>query len=310
MGVLEKLRARLNRAGLRPSTRRGQNFLLDFNQLRFIVETAALEAKDVVLEVGPGTGFLTRRLALTGSLVLAVELDRGLLPLAQEETSGLPNVMYLQGDILARKNAINPEVLEKIRELAAIKRTMLADAGGSTAGEAEQPVLKCVSNLPYSAGTPFVMNLLCSDLPWQTGVFLLQKEVAERMTALPGGKDYGALSIAATLAAAATIERIVTPHAFWPRPNVDSAIILMKFLPLEKRTALPWKGIKRIAAAVFGSRRKILRNALKGVYQKREPEEILAQLAIDPTSRGESMTPQQFAALGAIWQEDNSEQTR
>ncbi|MCC8181042.1 MAG: hypothetical protein LIP23_09065, partial [Planctomycetes bacterium] len=99
MGLYQKLRGRLDRAGIRPSTRRGQNFLLDNNLLGFIADAGRLSPRDVVLEVGPGSGFLTRKLALSGALVLAVELDHGLLPVAEEETRGLPNVYYLQGDI-------------------------------------------------------------------------------------------------------------------------------------------------------------------------------------------------------------------
>lgn len=302
MGILEKLRARMNRAGLKPSQRRGQNFLLDNNQLRFIAETGWLGPDDVTLEVGPGSGFLTRYIAKSGSIVLAVELDRGLLPLAQEETKNLPNVFFMQGDILAGKNAINPEVLQKLDEMLTLKRSMLADEAAKSGQPQREAVLKCVSNLPYSAGTPFVMNLLSSPMPWKTGVFLLQKEVAERIGAAPGGKAYGALSIGAGLAATTSIERIVPPRCFWPRPNVESAVIKMEFLPMEERLALPWKGIKRIATAVFGSRRKTLRNALKGVFADSSPDDILAQCNIDPGCRGETMTPGQFKMLGEIWE--------
>ena len=215
MGIYKKLRARLNRAGIRPSTRRGQNFLLDSNMLYFIAQTGGLGPGDVVLEVGPGSGFLTRRLPLSGALVLGVELDHGLLPVAQEETAGLPNVFYMQGDILAGKNHINPAVVERLRELLALKAKGLA-----ATPEGSEPVLKSVSNLPYSAGTPFVMNALSSPLPWAVGVFLLQQEVAERIVAPPGGKNYGALSIAAGLGATTPTARCVGPRPFWPRPNV------------------------------------------------------------------------------------------
>ncbi len=237
MSMYAKLRARLDRAGIRPSTRRGQNFLLDSNQLRFIAESGNLTPNDVVLEVGPGSGFLTRRLALSGAIVLGVELDHGLLPVAQEETAGLPNVFYLRADILEGKNKLNPGVAAKLRELLALK---------------EHPVLKSVSNLPYSAGTPFIMNALASDLPWHTGIFLLQTEVAERIVAAPGGKNYGAISIAAGLAAETFIEREVSPKCFWPRPNVDSSVIRVVFRPVEERLALPWAQLRAVTNAVFG----------------------------------------------------------
>ena len=290
MSIYEKLRARLDRAGIRPSTRRGQNFLLDTNQLRFIAETGELTPNDVVLEVGPGTGFLTRQLARNGSLVLAVELDYGLLPLAEEETAGFPNVFYLQGDILAGKNRINPDAITRLKELLALKAKTPSPDGG-------EPGLKCVSNLPYSAGTPLVMNLLSSPLPWRLGVFLLQREVAERLIAPPGGKDYGALSIAASLASETTIERLVTPRAFWPRPKVESAVVRMAFRPTAERLALPWIGIRAVTNAVFGSRRKILKNALKGLFPDGDAGEMLSRLEIDPESRGECLEPKTFLAI-------------
>ncbi len=291
MGIYEKLRARLDQAGIRPSTRRGQNFLLDGNQLQFIADCARLGPGDVVLEVGPGSGLLTRRLARGGGLVLGVELDHGLLPVAQEETAGFPNVFYLRADILDGKNRINPEVLARLEELLALKEKERA------AGQAADGSLKCVSNLPYSAGTPFVMNLLSSHLPWSVGVFLLQLEVGERLIAPPGGKDYGALSIMAGLAARTTIERVVTPRAFWPRPKVDSAVVRMEFLPLAERGALPWPELRAVANAVFGSRRKILKNALKGLAGDRDAGELLRGIGLDPECRGETLSPEDFLRL-------------
>lgn len=291
MSIYQKLRARLNRAGIRPSTRRGQNFLLDSNPLRFIAETGQLSPRDVVLEVGPGSGFLTRRLALFGCLVLGVELDYGLLPLAQEETAGLPNVFYLQGDILAGKNRINPDVTARLEELLALKAKALAEEGGG------EPVLKSVSNLPYSAGTPFVMNTLSSPLPWDVGIFLLQQEVAERIIAPPGGKNFGALSIAAALGSTTTIERVVGPKSFWPRPNVESAVIKMTFKPVAERLALPWPEIRAVTNAVFGSRRKILKNALKGLFPDTDIGAMLAEMGLDPEDRGERLPPEQFLAI-------------
>lgn len=302
MSILRKLRARLDRLGLKPSVRRGQNFLLDQNQLAFIVETARPGPNDVVLEVGPGSGFLTRRLAKTGALVLAVEIDKGLLPLAAEETKGLPNVIYHLGDILAGKNALNPEAMDRLAELLTLKREQPGAAESPS-----EPVLKSVSNLPYSAGTPFIMNLLTSPLPWTTGVFLLQKEVAERLGAAPGGKEYGAISIGAALAGTATLERIVPPGAFWPRPKVDSAVVRMEFLPAGERAEIPWRGIRRIASAVFSARRKILKNALKGVFRDRDAADVLKEAELDPECRGETLTPHEFARLGGMWMANGGE---
>lgn len=297
MGIYHKLRKRLDRAGIRPSTRRGQNFLLDSNQLGFIVDSAGVKPEDVVLEVGPGTGFLTRQLAKTGCLVLAVELDHGLLPLAREETQSFPNVIYLQGDILSGKNHVNPEVLAKLDELLRLKSGMVGQGGDI------RPGLKCVSNLPYSAGTPFTMNLLNSPLPWQTGVFLLQLEVAERMVAPPGGGQFGTLSISCALAARTEILRVVSPRCFWPSPKVDSAVVKLDFLSVGERLAIPWEALRRITNAVFGSRRKILRNALKGLDLQGNVDNRLSEWGIAPDCRGETLTPHQFLQL-AVWLRD------
>ncbi len=145
MGVYERLRRQLDRAGVRPSTRRGQNFLLDNNQLGFIADTGRLSPFDVILEVGPGTGLLTKYLARSGALVLAVELDYGLLPIAREETEKYPNVFYIEGDILAGKNRINPDVTARLEELVKVKADLLRAEVGE---EKAIPRLKCVSNLP------------------------------------------------------------------------------------------------------------------------------------------------------------------
>lgn len=294
MGMYERLRSRLDAAGLRPSTRRGQNFLLDGNLLAFIADSAGLTARDVVLEVGPGSGFLTRRLALSGALVLAVELDHGLVKVAREETEGLPNVFYMEDDILAGKNRLNPAVMAKVEEMLAVMRSNPPAGVDPAAGE---PELKSVSNLPYSAGTPFVMNLFASPLPWRTGVFLLQSEVAERLIAEPGGEQYGAISIAAALAAKCEIVRAVHPRAFWPRPKVESSIIRVEFKPAAERLALPWVNLRKVVSAVFGSRRKILKNALKGIVPEDALEAALAEAGAAPDCRGETLAPEQFLRL-------------
>ena len=141
------------------------------------------------------------------------------------------------------------------------------------------------------------MNALASDLPWHTGVFLLQTEVAERIAAAPGGKNYGAISIAAGLAATTTVEREVGAKCFWPRPNVESSVIKMLFRPQAERAALPWIGLRAVTNAVFGSRRKILKNALKGLFPEGNIGEILEELGLDPECRGETLRPEEFLRI-------------
>ncbi len=275
----EKLMALFERHGMSPRIRWGQNFLLDKNQVNFIARTGMANNEDIILEVGPGTGFLSKELAKTGATLLAVELDHGMAGLVGAEMKGFPNFYLMEADILASKSEINPEVLNRLRE-------MYEARGGN---------LKCISNLPYSAGTPFSANIYESDLPWHSGVYLLQLEVTERMVAKPGSKNYGSLSIKTALGAKkAKIERKVPPQVFWPRPKVDSGVIRIEFKPLEERMAIPWSDLRRVCVSVFNSRRKSIRNALKGLIDKKDVLTFLGDLEIDPEIRGQKLTPEQF----------------
>lgn len=270
-------------AGMRPATARGQNFLLDKNQVNLIARLGDPGPDDLVLEVGPGTGFLSEVLAPSGCTVLGVDVDRKLLQIASKTTKDFPNVILMQADILKNKNEINPAVVEKVEEL-------LKARGPGT-------VLKSISNLPYSAGTPFVANLFSSPLPWKIGIFMLQLEVAKRITAAPDSSAYGSLSISAAFAGKAKLVRKVPPQVFWPRPKVDSAIVSIEFLSPEERLKHPWKHLRKVTSAVFCSRRKTLKNALKGCFEKDRIPEVMTELDLDPSSRGSEMTPEQFMAL-------------
>lgn len=282
---LARLRTLFEERGIRPRPRRGQNFLLDRNQVSFIARAGDPSSEDVVLEVGPGTGFLTTELAASGCRLLAVEIDAALAAIVREETAAYPGVEVMETDVLANKNRIAPAVTER---LAAILDA--APAPGR---------LLCISNLPYSAGTPFVANLASSPLPWAEGIFLLQYEVAARMLAAPGTKDYGGLAITTALAGAAEILRKVPPQVFWPRPRVASAVVHVTYRPPEERSAYPWRPLRRVTSAVFGARRKTLRNALKGVLPKEAggAERLLAEAGLDPDGRGEALAPAVFVDL-------------
>ncbi|MDR1535968.1 MAG: 16S rRNA (adenine(1518)-N(6)/adenine(1519)-N(6))-dimethyltransferase RsmA [Planctomycetota bacterium] len=288
MGIRRELRGKLDRAGIRPSTRRGQNFLIDSRYLDFISGAAELSPADVVLEVGPGTGLLTRRLAASGCRLLAVELDRGLFRMAREETASFPNVRLIQGDILAGKRRLNPEIEIELGRL-------LAEAAGER--QPDSASLKCVSNLPYSSGAAFIMNLLSSPLPWRSGTFLLQREAAERLIARPEEDNYGALSVRTALAARARVERLVPPAAFWPVPKVESAILRLEPYPAPERLSLPRECLDTLLKAVFGARRKTLKNAIKNLTPPGEEAENLEKAGFDPRARGERLTPEEFLAL-------------
>ncbi len=275
----EKLMALFERHGMSPRVRWGQNFLLDKNQVNFIARTGEVSEQDLILEVGPGTGFLSKELARAGATILAVELDHGMAGLVADEMKDFPNFFLMEADILARKAEINPEVLDRLREMHKLR-------GGN---------LKCISNLPYSAGTPFSANIYESDLPWHSGVYLLQLEVTERMIAKPGSANYGSLAIKTAIGAKkAKIERKVPPQVFWPRPNVESGVIRIEFKPVEERMAIPWINLRRVCVAVFNSRRKSIRNSLKGLIRKDDVLKFLADAGIDPEIRGQKLLPEQF----------------
>ncbi|MBN2712241.1 MAG: ribosomal RNA small subunit methyltransferase A [Planctomycetes bacterium] len=280
---LDQLKDMFERHGIRPSIRRGQNFLLDKNQVSYIARVGDLGLDDIVLEVGPGTGFLSKEIIQYGCRLFCVELDNKLADLVKEEMAEHSNFELMKADILAGKNNVNPAVLERVREL-------VLEHGGN-------PRLKTVSNLPYSAGTPFVMNLFHSDLPWVKAVFLIQLEVGERMTAKPGSPDYGTLSIACTLGGNTTIERKVPPQVFWPRPKVASAVVSIEFNSLEERMKIPWRALRRITSAIFSSRRKLLRNSLKGVFPGDSLDEAIEGVGLDPQGRGELLLPEEFLRL-------------
>src|SRR6185295_11188486 len=196
---------RFKNVGIQPNNRHGQNFLIDLNLQRLIVDSANLDARDVVLEVGTGTGSLTALIAERAAAVVSVELDPQLHQLASEELYGFQNVTLLKQDALKNKNNFDPRVLEALHQRL---------------DEHRHSRLKLVANLPYSIATPVVSNLLASSRPPASMTVTIQKEVADRLTARPSTKDYGALSIWIQCQCRAQVLRTLPPSVFWPRPKV------------------------------------------------------------------------------------------
>ena len=209
--TLSEIKAALASRGLRPKHALGQNFLHDGNHLRAIVEAAEVGPGDRVLEVGPGTGTLTGALLDAGAEVVAVELDAGLAGLVRERFGGSPGFTLVEGDCLDGKHGLNAEMLDRL------------DSGDDTAAP---PTFKLVANLPYQAASPLLANLAgLPGRPVTTAVVMLQKEVADRLAAEPGGRAYGALGV--LLQAGHAIERLAVLPAscFWPQPKVASAVV-------------------------------------------------------------------------------------
>lgn len=269
---------RFEQAGISPKTRHGQNFLIDLNLLDLLFETAQIGPRDVVLEVGTGTGSLTARLAASAAAVVSVELDPQMHQLASEELLDFENVLLMRRDALKNKNHLNPDVLSAVRErLAAVP----------------EACFKLAANLPYNIATPIITNLLACETPPETMTVTIQKELADRMVARPSTKDYGALSVWVQSQCEAEIVRLMPPTAFWPRPKVTSAIVHIR-LRRDWRERIPdLNFFHTFARSMFFHRRKFLRSVIlsgyKGRLDKPQVDAIMAELGFGETTRAEQL---------------------
>lgn len=260
----------LHRFKLRADKKLGQNFLIDESVVRRIVEAAELTPEDTVLEVGPGIGTLTQGLAESGASVVAVELDKRLLPVLDVTLEGYDNVRIVNGDIL------QVDIMEQV----------------------QKPDFKCCANLPYYITTPIIFAILEKRLPMERLVVMVQKEVAERMAAKPGSKDYGALSVAIQYFTEPEIAFIVPPSSFIPAPSVDSAVIVCKRRSTPPVEVCDENLFFRVVKAAFSLRRKMLSNSLKNMGIKGEQVSKWLELAgVDGKRRAETLSLEDFAAL-------------
>lgn len=258
----------------------GQNFLIDGNILDKIIESAQITKEDCVVEIGPGIGTMTQYLAEAAKEVIAVEIDKFLIPILEDTLSGYDNVTVLNEDIL--KVDMNKLVREKNQS---------------------RPI-KVVANLPYYITTPIIMGLFESKVPLHSITIMVQKEVADRMQVGPGTKDYGALSLAVQFYARPTIVANVPPTCFMPQPKVGSAVIcLAKYEkpPVQVENELFFFKIIR---ASFNQRRKTLVNGIQNASNLQVTKEMvmaaLLEMELSPTIRGEALTLEQFARISNI----------
>lgn len=255
----------------------GQNFLIDSNILNKIVQSAEVTKEDCVLEIGPGIGTMTQYLAEAAREVVAVEIDKNLIPILKDTLSAYDNVTVINEDIL--KVDLNQIVQDK--------------NGG-------RPI-KVVANLPYYITTPIIMGLFENHVPLKSITIMVQKEVADRMQVGPGTKDYGALSLAVQYYAKPEIITRVPASCFMPRPNVDSTVIRLERYEEPPVSVKDEKYLFAVIRASFNQRRKTLANGLTNAgnlgVNRQLVEEALTQMGLSATARGEALTLSQFAEL-------------
>jgi len=265
------------RHGIHPRWKLGQNFLIDLNIIEFIVREAELTCRDVVLEVGPGTGGMTTFMAREAGHVISVELDHNLYQLAQAATQPFQNVTLLNQDALRNKNHLAENVLEIVsRELA-----MDPDRQ-----------LKLVANLPYSVATPVISNLLATDFPLALMVVTIQYELGERMQAVPGSADYGALSVWLQSQCEVRILKKLPPSVFWPRPKVDSAVVKITPNIIARNRIHDRAFFHEYIRRVFLHRRKLLRGVLATMFPELDRSTIgtiLSRQHLSESARAEEL---------------------
>ncbi len=276
--TLTYLQRRFAEVGIRPRTQHGQNFLIDHNLLRVLVDAADVGPQDVVLEVGTGTGALTMLVARSAAHVVSVEIDPQLAQLAREELQGFANVTLLQQDALRTKNRLDDAVLAAVAAQRAVD---------------PQRRFKLVANLPYNVATPVLTNLLALDDPPVSMTVTIQKEVADRILARPSTKDYGALSVWVQCQCTARVVRTLPPEVFWPRPKVASAIVHITLDPQRRAAIADREYFHQFVRAVFLHRRKYLRSAVRstlpGPPSTQQIDAALHEAGIDGSSRAEQL---------------------
>ncbi|MCI1974701.1 MAG: 16S rRNA (adenine(1518)-N(6)/adenine(1519)-N(6))-dimethyltransferase RsmA [Limosilactobacillus sp.] len=281
IGNRKETRSILNEYGIHAKKGFGQNFLTDPEILHRIVDAAEVTSEDNVIEIGPGIGALTEQLAKAAGQVVAVEIDQDLIPVLEKTLAAYDNVTVINQDVL---KANLPELIKQ------------------QFTNPDKPI-KVVANLPYYITSPILMNLLSSPVRWNSITVMMQKEVAQRLTANPGTKQYGSLTLAIEYQMEAEIAFNVSRHSFIPAPNVDSAIVVLKQRQ-EPLSVEPFDKQKLMGfiRGCFAHRRKSLWNNLQSVIGKdadikAKMTKVLEQIEISPQVRPEKLTLAQFISL-------------
>ena len=275
-------------AGLTPNRRLGQNFLIDLNLMRLLAEAAHLTPQDVALEVGTGTGSFTEELAIQAGHVVTVEYDTGLARVASSRLKVFDNVTFIQGDALESKNTINPEVLAAV----AAARTQYAGR------------LLLTANLPYSVGSAVMANLIVGPVTADAMYVTVQKEVADRMAALPDHEEYGTLSILMAATGHVHLLRKLPASVFWPRPQVESAMVAYVRDPAKVAQIHDMDTFRRVITLFMGHRRKMLKACVKlteGPLEKvRHWNAVFEEAFVDPHHRPEELSAADYINIANL----------
>jgi 16S rRNA (adenine1518-N6/adenine1519-N6)-dimethyltransferase len=280
------LRDLMEKRGLHPKNKLGQNFLIDLNLLDLIVRRAELTYDDLALEVGSGTGGLTARLVEVSGAVVSVEIDPAFAGMVREVIPKNPRVVLMRADALKNKNELNPDVLKVMKDLQQLTGTTR---------------VKLVANLPYAVATPVICNLLLTDLPVERMIVTVQLEIADRLMASPGTKEYGALAVLVQSLADVWMIRRLPPTVFWPRPKVWSAIVGIRPGAAKRARVGDVVRFRNFLRDLYTHRRKNLRGGLVGSpsrdFSKAEVDRKLAALGIEGTVRAEDLDVRQHLRL-------------
>jgi 16S rRNA (adenine1518-N6/adenine1519-N6)-dimethyltransferase len=288
--TLSYLRGLFQERGLHPKNKLGQNFLIDLNLLDVLLRGAELTRDDLAIEVGTGTGSLTARLVELAGAVVSVEIDPSFHSLAHESLQDRDNLLLIHADILKNKNQLNPAVLQQVEEWRQRWHCRR---------------LKLVANLPYAVATPVISNFLLHNLAVERMVVTVQWEIAERLLAVAGTKDYGALAVLVQSVADVELLRRLPPSVFWPRPKVASAIVCIRPNAGKRAHVGDVQRFRSFLRDLYAHRRKNLRGALAGLPSRRLDKSLvdarLAELRLDGTVRAETLDLEQHLRLCAVF---------
>jgi len=281
----QQIQQLLTSAGVSANTNLGQHFLIDLNLMRLLIDSASINENDIVLEVGCGTGSLTEGLVERAAYCIAVEYDRALAEIAKNQLAGAANVEIINTDILESKHIISRTVIDKL----------------SAARKKHTGRFMLVANLPYNVASPVMMNLVTGQLVADAMYVTVQKQVAERMAAVAGNKDYGIVSILLSATGDVKVIRVLKPTVFWPQPKVDSAIVSFVHNKEKAGRIKDMKLFSEIVGFFIGHRRKTLTSCTKfaevTLAAVSSWSEVFEHCRIDSKQRPEQLPPEDYIAI-------------